>query len=53
MDGDLSRGLMTAIGMSIAYGASGLGMLFAWLGYRKQQQRSTHKTDDREDGSNE
>ena len=36
MDEELQRGLMTAVGMSIAYLASGLGMLFAYLGYQKR-----------------
>lgn len=42
MDDSLRQGLMTAIGMSIAYAASGLGMLVAWLGYRRRQQESAH-----------
>jgi hypothetical protein len=40
MDESLQRGLMTAIGMSIAYLASGLGMLFAYLGYQKQRHEA-------------
>ena len=51
MDEDLKRGLMTAIGMSIAYVASGLGMLFAWIGYRKQK-KSAQTSDDRKESTN-
>ncbi|MEO2031692.1 MAG: hypothetical protein ABGZ35_06380 [Planctomycetaceae bacterium] len=47
MDEGLRQGLLTAIGMSIAYVASGLGMLFAWRGYRKQQRLSAQRNDDR------
>lgn len=47
MDDGLRQGLLTAIGMSIAYAASGLGMLFAWLGYRKQQRDSAQQNEDR------
>lgn len=47
MDEDVRQGLLTAVGMSIAYAASGLGMLFAWLGYRRQQQQSGQRKDDR------
>jgi len=41
MDEGLRQGLMTAIGMSIAYLASGLGMLFAYLGYQKRHHESS------------
>ncbi|MGD9853696.1 MAG: hypothetical protein AB7U20_01975 [Planctomycetaceae bacterium] len=32
----MDEGLQAVLGMSIAYLASGLGMLFAYLGYRKR-----------------
>lgn len=36
----MDEGLQAVIGMSIAYLASGLGMLFAYLGYQKQHHES-------------
>jgi uncharacterized iron-regulated membrane protein len=33
----MERGLVTLIGMSIAYVASLLGMLFAWWAWRKRK----------------
>ena len=48
MDEEAAKGLMTAVGMSIAYIASGLGMLFAWLGYRKRQHEGDGAAHDRE-----
>ncbi len=35
----MDRGLVTLIGMSIAYLASLLGMGFAWWGWRRKQRR--------------
>ena len=36
----MERGLVTLIGMSIAYLASFLGMGLAWWAWRKRQERS-------------
>ena len=36
----MDRGLVTLIGMSIAYAASLLGMAFAYWAWRRRQRRS-------------
>lgn len=39
----MDRGLVTLIGMSIAYVASFLGLLFAYLGWKRQQRERAEK----------
>jgi len=34
----MDQGLVTVIGMSIAYAASFLGMALAWYGWRKRRE---------------
>jgi hypothetical protein len=34
----MNKGLAMVIGMSIAYGASFLGLILAWISYRKHQR---------------
>ncbi len=36
----MSKGLMVVIGMSIAYLASFLGLVFAWIYYKKNKNES-------------
>ncbi len=36
----MSKGLMVVIGMSIAYLASFLGLVFAWIYYKKNKKES-------------
>ncbi len=36
----MSKGLMVVIGMSIAYLASFLGLVFAWIYYKKNKKQS-------------
>lgn len=37
----MNKGLTMVIGMSIAYGASFLGLILAWISYRKHQKKAT------------
>ena len=43
---DMDRGLVTLIGMSIAYLASFVGLLFAYLGWRRQQREREQLKED-------
>ncbi len=36
----MSKGLMVVIGMSIAYLASFLGLVFAWIYYKKNKKET-------------
>ena len=36
----MSKGLMVVIGMSIAYLASFLGLVFAWIYYKKNKKEA-------------
>jgi hypothetical protein len=42
----MSKGLMVVIGMSIAYVASFLGLIFAWIHYKRR--KSGNEPDSRE-----
>ncbi len=35
----MDRGLVTLIGMSIAYAASLIGLVLAWVAYRRRQRQ--------------
>jgi hypothetical protein len=41
----MNKGLAMVIGMSIAYGASFLGLLLAWHSYRKHQREAGRRED--------
>lgn len=47
----MDQGLVTLIGMSIAYGASFLGMAFAYIGWRKRHEDEGKEGERGEDGS--
>ncbi len=43
----MEHGLVTLIGMSIAYLASFIGLAFAYLGWRRRQQSGKSEGEDR------
>ena len=43
----MSQGLWVVIGMSIAYVASFMGLLFAWIHYRKRKSTKSTPSDER------
>ena len=45
---EMDRGLVTLIGMSIAYLASFLGLAFAYIGWRRQQRERGESREARE-----
>jgi hypothetical protein len=45
---DMDRGLVTLIGMSIAYLASFLGLGFAYLGWKRKQREREESREARE-----
>ena len=44
---EMDRGLVTLIGMSIAYLASFVGMFVAYLGWRRQEREREQSGEDR------